>query len=287
MTEITEERYFIDLSVGGRITLYHYQPEIKIGRPLLITHGTLSDMSTIRDLGRTLAKQGFDSWLLEWGGHGRAKAASAKQNFEHPAFHDAPAAISAVLERTGHEKLYWVSHSGGGHLLLMHLGRHPEKQNEIAGMVLIGAQSTDAARTPLAKWGARLLWLVTMALNQTPLFLVRSGTEAEPTRLLAQWAVWSLQEKWVGSDGFDYLTALAEIKSPALIIAGGADIIAPDSGCRKFFDHLGSEDNSWIVCSIDSGFSKEFSHGQLIRGRAARNEVFPLIINWLKERNNG
>ncbi len=286
MTEIIEEQHLIEMEGGGRIALYRYEPQTKVGRPLLITHGTLSDMTAVRDLAKSLVKQGFDCWILEWGGHGKAIAASSKQTFEYPAMHDGPEAIAAVLEKTGHEKLYWVSHSGGGHLLLMHLGRHPEKQTQIAGAVLIGAQATDATLKPIEKWAVRLLWLVTMVMNQTPLFLVRSGTEAEPTRLLAQWAVWSMQEKWLGADGFDYLTALSAIKIPALIMAGGADRIAPASGCRKFFDQLGSADKSWVLCSAKQGFSKDFSHGQLIRGRAARQEVFPKVLDWLKQHNH-
>ncbi len=285
MTELRVEQHLIEMPEGGRIALHHFRPETITGLPLLLTHGTLSDMTTVRDLGRTLATHGFDCWLLEWGGHGEARPASSKQNFEYPAMHDVPLAIATVLEKTGREKLYWISHSGGGHMLLMHLARKPETEAAIAGAVLIGAQATDAALKPIEKWGARLLWVVTMVLNQTPQFLVRSGTEAEPTRLLAQWAVWSLQEKWLGADGFDYLAALSAIEIPALIIAGGADRIAPASGCRKFFDQLGSADKSWVLCSAQMGFSKDFSHGQLIRGRAARNEVFPKVLDWLLERN--
>ena len=59
------------------------------------------------------------------------------------------------------------------------------------------------------------------------------GTEGEPTRLLAQWSKWNLRQKWMGEDGFDYMSGLAKIKIPALIFAGSNDDIAPVSGCKK------------------------------------------------------
>ena len=53
-----------------------------------------------------------------------------------------------------------------------------------------------------------------------------------------------------------------------------------------FFDHLSSEDKQWLECGRTSGFSKEFNHGQLVMGRAAKEEIFPKIERWLMERNS-
>lgn len=268
---------------GGSISLRRLLPSRIIGHPIVIAHGTISNGEAVQDLALYLAGLGFDCWILEWGGHGNSHAAHRRQNFEYPAFNDLPVAVEFVLGKTQQSKLLWVSHSGGGHLPLMFLARYPEKQNLFAGLVTIGAQATDGAAGIQHKLRAVALWAVTILLGQTPKFVVSMGSEGEPTCLLAQWAVWNLRGQWLGKDGFDYLAGLGSIGIPALIMAGGNDNIAPVLGCEKVFTALGSEDKSWKVCSRAEGFSKDFTHGQLIRGKAARAEVFPIVGKWISQ----
>ena len=280
-----QAQHLVDMTSGGRISLCRLKPENTIGQPIIVAHGTISNGSSVQDLAEHLKEQGFDCWILEWGGHGESQAASARNNFESPAFNDTPAAIEYVLKESGHNQLNWVSHSGGGHLPLMYLARNPQYQNKLAGIVSIGAQATDGALDLSAKFRALVLWGITRALGNTPTAIVSVGTEGEPTLLLAQWSQWNLSQKWKGKDGFDYMAALNSIQIPALIVAGANDDIAPPSGCRKFFDALGGKDKSWLLCGTASGFSKDYSHGQLIRGRAAKAEVFPRVSNWLIEQS--
>ena len=125
-----------------------------------------------------------------------------------------------------------------------------------------------------------------MLLGRTPQRLLPAGNEPEPTRLLAQWLAWNLGQRWRGADGFDYMAALAELSLPVFMIAGGNDRIAPAAGCRKFFDALGSTDKTWLLGAETAGFSKDFSHGELVIGREARAEIFPRVREWLRERNS-
>ena len=269
---------------GGWISLRRLVSPGSTGYPIVIAHGTISNGAAVQDLALYLAGLGYDCWILEWGGHGNSRTARERQNFEYPAFNDLPAAVDTVLNMTGQSKLFWVSHSGGGHLPLMYLARNPKKQNQFAGLVTLGAQATDGAMGIRYRLRAAALWGVTTLLGQTPKALVSVGSEGEPSCLLAQWAVWNLQGQWLGKDGFDYLAGLGSIGIPALMMAGGNDNIAPVSGCLKVFKALGSEDKSWRVCSTAEGFTKEFTHGQLIRGKAARAEVFPMVEEWISHR---
>jgi oxygen-independent coproporphyrinogen-3 oxidase len=274
------------MDTGGHISLNHlYLPET-FGYPLIITHGTLSNAKVVRGLGRYLAQMGFDCWLLEWGGHGNSEAASKRQNFEYPGFHDVPTAIEAVLRYTQKPKLYWISHSGGGHLLLMYLARHSAKQSKIAGFVTIGTQSTDATLKLNQKIKACYYWGMTMLRGETPIDMLSAGNEGEPTCLLAQWFEWNIRQRWVGTDGFDYLSALSKLTIPSMILAGGNDIIAPASGCLKFFNSLGSNDKTWLLFAESTGFSQNFTHEQLVIGREAHSEVFPHVGDWLVQRNS-
>ncbi len=277
----------IPMEGGGQIALRRLSQGSERAWPVVVTHGTISSIEAVRQLGEHLADSGFDCWLLEWGGHGDSVASSREQNFEYPAHHDVPTAIEEVLDATQRRKLFWVSHSGGGHLVLMHLARRPELQGQVAGIVTMGAQATDAAMRPLDRLKTRLLWALTMLLAKTPKLVLPRGSDEEPTRLLAQWATWNLAGRWTGTDGFDYERGLSRVHVPVLMVAGGRDTIAPASGCRRLFDAIGSRDKTWLLCAVSEGFSKDFSHGQLVRGRAARDEVFPHIGDWLRARDRG
>ncbi len=272
------------MAKGGQIALYRLNHLKSKGIPLIIAHGTISNADTVRALGDYLAGLGFDCWLLDWGGHGLSRAFSRRQDFEYPAFNDVPVALSTVLETTEQKQVYWVSHSGGGHLPLMYLARHPEYQDRIAGIVTMGAQATDGALGVKYKTRAWFLKWVTNLFSQTPKWLISVGTEGEPTRLLAQWSEWNLMQRWVGKDGFDYMSGLSGLKIPVFMLAGSKDDIAPVSGCQKLYNALGSTDKSFLTCSVFNGFDKEYTHGQLIRGRAASGEIYPRIGAWLGQR---
>ncbi len=280
-----QQTYKTKLPKGGSIALHRLLPKNPVGLPIMIVHGTMSNAQTVNELAQHLCALGFDCWSLDWGGHGESQAFSKKQNFEFPAFEDVPLAIQTVLKETGHKTLHWVSHSGGGHLAFMHLARNPLQQSLFASIVTLGAQATDGAIGLKYKSRAALLWFITKTLGHFPKSMASVGTEGEPTQLLAQWAEWNITRKWRGTDGFDYLQGLSALTVPALIMAGGNDNIAPPSGCKKIFTQLASADKSWQECSIANGFSKDFSHGQLIRGSAAKKEVFVKVADWLQQRN--
>ncbi len=277
--------HLIDLKGGGHIALHRLDGPHR-GPATLLAHGTMSDSTAIADLGHKLQQEGMDCWLLDWGGQGKSAAAQKRQNFEAPALLDVPAAIEAVRQHTGQDKITWVSHSGGGLLPLMYLARHPKAQEHIQALVTMGAQATDAGKTTSHRLRAHVLKVVTQTFGYTPKAILPPGCLSEPTALLAQWSTWNLAGRWLGADGFDYLPALAQIHIPLLCIAGGADDIAPATGCRRLFDAIGSHDKTWVLCAKSKGFSKDFHHGSLVRGGSARREIDPILIEWLKPRLN-
>lgn len=283
---MNETRHLVDMDNGGRIALHRVNGPQTSGRPIIVAHGTISNADTVRTMSRFLAEHGFDCWMLEWGGHGHSSPSCSKQNCEFPAFNDLPAAVDCVLEHTQHSQVFWLSHSGGGHLPLMYLGRHPEQQSRFAGLVTMGTQSTKAAPRVRDKLGCGVLIGITTMLNRTPKTILPLGNEHEPTRLLAQWAGWNIRERWHGTDGLDYLAALSAMTVPTVIVAGARDRAAPIAGCREIYDAIGSKDKTWLLCGESTGFSKDFGHGELIRGPAAREELFPKLVDWFRERDS-
>ncbi len=198
---MNEVLHLLEMEHGGRIALHRLYADRPTGPPVIIAHGTISNAETVRTLGMFLVERGFDCWLLEWAGHGHSVPASPKQNFEYPAFHDLSTAVRAVLHRTQQPRVLWVAHSGGGHLPLMYLTRHPEKQSRFAGIVTMGTQSTHAAPRFREKTVGVVLWCITMLMNRTPKAILPLGNKPEPTRLLLQWAEWNMKQRWLGADG--------------------------------------------------------------------------------------
>lgn len=275
------ETHLVPMQRGGRVALHRYKPANPVGVPVVVAHGTLSNQFAVEHLGIFLSEQGFDTWLLEWGGHGQAKPAHRKQNFEYPALNDLPVAIDFIVHQSGHSQMHWTSHSGGGLLALMLLARQPERTRQIRSLSLIGAQVTDAAPNLKEKIRVAALGTFTRLFGCTPQKLVPIGPEGEPTLLLLQWCKWNLSGRWKGADGFDYLAALKNVSVPSLVIAGGRDAVAPIKGCKRIYDALGGP-KIWHECAVRQGFSKDFSHSQMIRGQAAKSEIFPLLHRFIQ-----
>ena len=280
---MNEELHIVKMETGGRIALHRLFTGRPIGSPVIIAHGSISNAETVRPLGNFLAERGFDCWLLEWAGHGQSEPATPRQDFEYPAFHDLPVAVGTVLERTQRPRLLWVAHSGGGHLPLMYLARHPDKQSKFAGIVTLGTQSTHATPRFRDKFAGAVLWCITILLDRTPKAILPLGNEPEPTRLLLQWVEWNMKQRWLGADGHDYMTGLSKVTVPAAVVAGGRDIVAPAAGCKAIYDAIGSSDKLWILCAQSHGFSTDLAHAQLIRGTVAHTEVFPKLVAWLQD----
>lgn len=266
----------MQLSDGGQIALYHYPNKTSIGLPVLITHGSLSAGDTVQDIISCFSDS--DCWMFEWGGHGASTVSSSKNNFEHVAQNDIPTAINEVLQRTGAPSLFLVTHSGGGLLSLMYLARNLEQQTKLAGLVTMGAQTTQMALTIPRKIALWLFRAFILLFNYTP--AVGAGNEPEQTRGLAQWSTWNIEEKWLGSDGFDYMDGLKNLIVPIFMLAAQGDNVAPVQGCAMLHANYGGP-KDWLLCGLKTGFSKDFTHGQLIRGSGARQEVLPRVKAWV------
>lgn len=248
----------------------------------MLVHGTMSDSRAMDALALALHARGYDCWSLDWGGHGASRLGQARQDFEQLAAHHVPPALDAVRRESGQREVFWVSHSGGGLLLYMHLARNPEQQALIRGLVTLGAQATSLPTGRMDYAQTVGLRVLTRALGFTPAGILPPGCEREPSLLLAQWARWKLLGRWLGEDGFDYMAALGGLKMPLLAVAGAADTIAPSQGCRAVYEAVGSAHKQWVCAAQEHGFGKDFGHGSLVRGESARRELDPLIFEWLR-----
>lgn len=232
-----------------------------------------------------LAQRGHDVWVLEPRGHGasdRPRSWTMSDWVER----DAPAAVEQVLRDTGATGLTWVGHSAGGVVGAALLGaRHP-LAHRLRALVLLGAPGPGAmggVRKGLA--GATWLGVVALPWMRIPGRALGLGPEWEPAALVRQWMGWNVRGAWRDPRGGDYLAALPEALLPVLAVAGAGDrLLAPPRAVRDLLQRFGSSDRTLVVAGTRTGFSQDYDHAGLLIGRAARQEIWPRILDWLDQR---
>jgi predicted alpha/beta hydrolase len=271
---------------GVELSLLRFSGDVRSNVPVLLTHGTLSNAQVCVRLASFLAEQGFDAWILEWRGHGESAAGDASPDFQYLAEFDVPAGLEAVRKLTGKPDVFLVGHSGGGLVFLMHLARQLESRTHIRGLVTLASQATEAGATWRDKARIAGFAVVNNVRGHLPGPALGLGPENEWRKVMNQWFRWNLSGRWLARDGFDYAKALRDVDIPMLCLAGAGDrFIAPVRGCRRLFDVVGSRDKEFVVCGKTAGFTEEYDHTRIIASRPAGQEVWPVILTWMRKRD--
>ena len=77
-------------------------------------------------------------------------------------------------------------------------------------------------------------------------------------------------------DGSSYTHAIEQSTLPLLAVCGTFDLLANPGAVKPLFDRSHSRDKQYV--KVDAG------HGDLLVGRQAPAEVWPLVHNWLAAR---
>ena len=67
-----------------------------------------------------------------------------------------------------------------------------------------------------------------------------------------------------------------------LALAGDRDAQCPPAAARETLEALGSTKRKLVVAGPESGMADHYGHFDLLIGRRAPQEVFPLIHEWLE-----
>lgn len=268
---------------GTRLALY------RIGDPgapaVVMMPGTFSNHTFWlgtrgHGLAWVLADAGFQAVVLDPRGHGGSeRPASRDSNFDHWGRVDAPAAIRAATP-DGRRALL-LGHSAGGAALLIALAGEPELRERVAGAVVL------ATPVPwLQRWRRIGAWAIRSAsrlLGRFPARRLGLGPEDELPEVMAQWMTWNLRGEWRSEDGLDYVAQLADVRTPVLGMSGAGDtMFAPPQACRTLIGMLGGDDVGYRLAGRRTGFSEDFDHPGIVVSRAAREEVWPLVVSWLR-----
>ncbi|MCB9599864.1 MAG: alpha/beta fold hydrolase [Sandaracinus sp.] len=303
----------LDAPDGGRFVLRRLRGASP-GHPVLLVHGVAANHRNLDahpevSLARHLAAEGRDVWLLTLRSGMRGRRGPVR--FDAMARHDVPRTIARVLELTEASSLDYVGFSMGGMLLYAGLARGHVQSERLRRVVIVG--SPGRVVSPLAGLGLLVRipsWLVptfplragargyafAVDLLHTPLHrlvynpknlaprhaahALVNVIEDIPAGLNADLAA-MLRAGEVRCEGSPVLADLAEVKVPALFLAGAADGIAPPHAVRAAFEAWGAEDKRFEVIGRESGADHDFGHGDLAVGHSAVVEVFPRVAAFL------
>jgi len=247
---------------------------------------------------------------------------NAKQydwRFEDYVYHDAPAALRVVLRETGAEHVHWVGHSMGGmiaYALLM-----GPVQSKIASAVTLASPTMSEvghpmldfglpyrallrlapARVPVgtaarlgALWSPILHWILQRPIGELGFHegsidaalmrtLMLTAIDDLPASLLREFARWyetkAMSDRY---EMFDFTEHLERIAAPVLVISGSKDELTPARDLEYVYEHLGSNDKAFRVIGKAEGFAHDYSHADLILGKYAPDDVYPVIFEWLE-----
>jgi pimeloyl-ACP methyl ester carboxylesterase len=284
--------------------------------PVLLVHGLSANRWTMDagverfSLAAHLASAGFRTFSLDLRGHGdsRARPAGARDwSFDQYVEEDVPAALDAIRRETGEEQVLWVGHSLGAVTGLVSCQLHPDR---IAGIVSIAGPMSfdvDGLVAQYLGWGfvvdgrynrtvARMLSPYAglthpaageLAINgrnvDRPVLqrLLANGIEDVPGQVFFQLADWVTKDACRSADrSRDYRAGLASCRQPALFLAAPRDHLAPPDVVRRSFELWGGA-KAYVEFRRDAGHSADYGHTDLLIGKRAPEEVYPVVTDWL------
>jgi len=271
-------------------------------------------------LGRYLAREGFDVWNLSFRGTGRSlnplKGGPKTWTLDDMMERDISAVIRYIQKETRRSAVLWVGYEMGGLILYGYLEK--KGASGLVGLVTIAAPVTFTH--PQQEPVKRLLRLdesptlkkLFLSLN-TPflgrlllplvpkmesLFYNRENIEDEIKEKLLENALADINPgvlehlllmirrgEFVSAKGdFNYRRNLTKVRVPILLIGGEKDALAPPETIKGVHRAIGSADRSLRIFGPRSKDSAAYGHMDLILGKKAGEEVFPVIGRWLRER---
>ncbi|RME25500.1 MAG: hypothetical protein D6806_07750 [Deltaproteobacteria bacterium] len=109
--------------------------------------------------------------------------------------------------------------------------------------------------------------------------------EDVPGKLLGQFLSWHSRVGFFSLDGrVDYLESLATVEIPCLIIGADSDRLAPPESVEPAYEKLAAQDKQIRILGSERGDDGDYGHGDLLLGRMAPQEVFPMLVEWLERR---
>lgn len=316
-----DEIQFGTTSDGWRIAVLRYRPEKPSAHlPVLLVHGIAAnrynlDLTDETSLAKHLAGLGFDVFVVELRGRGfslRPKLFSGLRydwSFDDYAERDLPCAADIVIRASGAAALHVVGFSTGALAACAWLS-DSHRAVDVASLVSIGGGASfkrlgkvlsgrliRSFRFLRHRWILRVLAPLSGYWHPSPLQIVHNPENLDGAiqrrimvnmianfsrNELLQYSDWILHDAFRSIDQRrDYRAELQRITVPALFLAGPRDVLSPPDAVKETHDAVGAADKRFVLFSRAQGMSVNYGHFDLVVGRHAAAEVFPVVSGWL------
>lgn len=234
--------------------------------------------------------------------------------FDDHIFTDLPTVASFIRKKTGRKKFHWIGHSLGGTLIYGAIGVLGD--GVCASAVTLGAAISSHAKPgvikfllkmdplmklspliplkPLARVAAKaartlaplednFCYAIDNIDLETIELALKTAVENISMRLFLQLHEWYKKNHFYSREKkLSYRDLLKKIGAPFLVAAGSVDGLTPSLDIHFAFKQLGSKDKKYVVFGRESGCRTEYGHIDLVLGKNAPREVYPVIADWLR-----
>jgi len=268
-----------------------------------------------------LSEQGFDVYLVELRGSGLSSTPSVWNDYsfnfsiDDHINYDAPALVNFVKDYTGSPQVHWVGHSMGSMVMYGYLQKF--QNHGVRSLVGAGSPGIVIPATEVVELGRRMLieFMESQTIGIPAEFLIRAGSAfAHPGWLSSMHTVWNYDNispqvarraaahavedlsprvlgqffrsadvgAFVSADGeYNYTEGLRKITVPTMLMAGVMDQLAPPGSLLEVYRRIQSPEKEFHLLGKAYGFSRDYGHVDMVMGKTAPAEVFPLIADWL------
>lgn len=273
--DVRVEVHTLEASDGGRCRLTRMVSDPG-GTPVILLPGMFDTRriwlsTTGRGLAVSLAEAGFSPWVLERRTAARSGQGDARAGWQEAVDYDLPLAQRVVAQHSP-VPAFWVGHSFGGVVLTRALGETLDPQ-QVAGVVLV-ASATDSPLlvSPIVATVVKAL----SARGRFPARRLRLGPIDEPGEAMRDALAWALEQR----TGID--RAPSSLDVPLLALTGTRDLIAPRRRCVDLARTYATDRRLVQPAGRRHGFRRSYGHEGMLLHPAARDDVFPFIIDWLR-----
>ena len=318
------ERHWAVTGEKFELALERIRLERRSRQPVILSHGFFVGSSFLNldedhSLAQYLAREGFDVWNLSFRGTGRSlnplKGGPKTWSLDDMIEKDIEAVIAYVRKETNSPRVGWVGFEMGGLVAYGYLQR--SSRPDLGALVTLGAPVTftHPEQEPMKRllkleesptWKRIFLYLngpffgrlipffpkiERLFYNSENIedevklrFLEEALTEIHPG-VLEHLLLTIKRGEFISKNGtFSYRKNLSRVRLPILLIGGEKDPLAPQAALRTVHRSVGSQDRTVRIFGPRSKDSAAYGHFDLVLGKKAKEEVFPVIAKWLRLR---